>query len=212
MTLKSKYKKQLPLFFVGLFILAIFFTLVLFFPYNGDDWAWGSSIGIDRLTNGFKDYNGRYAGNLLVIAVTHVKALKLIILPICYFLICFLTYKFANNKNSLILLFSFFLLLIVPKDIFRQTIVWTAGFANYVPSTLISLYFIFIFRDVFSSNCKDYPNFQVYLSFVLSVIGALFMENITIFNVIFAVIIIIWTKIKHKKPPHNTLCEGFCFY
>jgi len=44
--------------------------LCYLFPYTGDDWAWGSKIGIDRLNNWFENYNGRYVGNLIVLAMT----------------------------------------------------------------------------------------------------------------------------------------------
>lgn len=47
--------------------LAIFTSLI---PYACDDWAWGSSIGIERLERFFAGYNGRYLGNLIVIAIT----------------------------------------------------------------------------------------------------------------------------------------------
>ena len=33
--------------------------LCYLFPYTGDDWAWGSKIGIDRLNNWFENCNGR---------------------------------------------------------------------------------------------------------------------------------------------------------
>ena len=33
-------------------------VLCYLFPYTGDDWAWGSQIGIDRLNQWFENYNG----------------------------------------------------------------------------------------------------------------------------------------------------------
>ena len=48
----------------ALVAFAAFALLVFLFPYSGDDWAWGSKIGLERLSTGFKDYNGRYGGNL----------------------------------------------------------------------------------------------------------------------------------------------------
>ena len=41
-------------------------ALCWLFPYTGDDWAWGSQIGIDRLNSWFANYNGRYLGNIFV--------------------------------------------------------------------------------------------------------------------------------------------------
>lgn len=50
--------------------------LCYLFPYTGDDWAWGSKIGIDRLNNWFENYNGRYVGNLIVLAMTRSNLFK----------------------------------------------------------------------------------------------------------------------------------------
>ncbi|MGN0692308.1 MAG: hypothetical protein ACI4K7_08175, partial [Oscillospiraceae bacterium] len=46
-------------------VFIFFLGLAYMFPYTGDDWAWGGSLGLERLHNHFKDYNGRYLGNLL---------------------------------------------------------------------------------------------------------------------------------------------------
>ena len=37
---------------IAFVVLAI---LAALFPFTGDDWAWGSSIGIERLQSGFAD-------------------------------------------------------------------------------------------------------------------------------------------------------------
>lgn len=87
----------------------------------------------------------------------------------------------------------------MPIDVFRQVIVWKSGSANYVPSALISLSLLFMFRNVLNDDAPIYPKWYNYVTCFLGVAGALFMENITIFNVMFAVIIIIYSKIKHKK-------------
>ena len=45
-------------------ILIMLFILSYIFPYTHDDWAWGTSIGVERLTSLFKDYNhGRFNCN-----------------------------------------------------------------------------------------------------------------------------------------------------
>ena len=64
-------------YYILLFLL--FALLCYFFPYSGDDWAWGTQIGIDRLNIWFDNYNGRYAGNLLILAITRSKLLRIII-------------------------------------------------------------------------------------------------------------------------------------
>ena len=55
---------------------AMLFALSWLFPYTGDDWAWGSQIGLDRLHTWFDNYSGRYVGNLIVLALTRSNMLK----------------------------------------------------------------------------------------------------------------------------------------
>ena len=62
---------------------ALFFAfmfLAYLFPYTGDDWAWGSSIGLGRLKSFFAGYNGRYVGNLIVLLLTRSKLLDAVVM------------------------------------------------------------------------------------------------------------------------------------
>lgn len=71
---QKKTDKRFLLIFIAMFVF--FFGLAYMLPYTGDDWAWGGQIGIDRLHEHFRNYNGRYLGNLLVIALTRSNLLK----------------------------------------------------------------------------------------------------------------------------------------
>ena len=65
--------------------------LCYLFPYTGDDWAWGSKIGIDRLNNWFENYNGRYVGNLIVLAMTRSNPIQIAGIKkayVAFFLLC----------------------------------------------------------------------------------------------------------------------------
>lgn len=65
---------------------ALFLTLFLLcflFPYTGDDWAWGIDLGIERMNSWFKDYNGRYLGNMIVIVLTRSNILKTLAMSVC---------------------------------------------------------------------------------------------------------------------------------
>ena len=83
-----------------LFIFIAFFVLCLLFPYTGDDWAWGTKIGINRLNNWFANYNGRYAGNLLVLLITKSKIIRSIIESIFFALIIYFINKIVNKDNK----------------------------------------------------------------------------------------------------------------
>ena len=66
-------------------------ALCFLYPYTGDDWAWGSSIGIERLNTWFDNYSGRYFGNLIVLALTRSNILKTIVSM--YYINCLDDYK-----------------------------------------------------------------------------------------------------------------------
>ena len=71
---RVRFHRELPRFeaiYLAAFF-AVFSALAFLFPLSGDDWAWGSSIGMDRLHTLFRDYNGRYAGNLAALLLTRV--------------------------------------------------------------------------------------------------------------------------------------------
>ena len=56
--------------------LAALILLAALAPYVDDDWDWGGPGGLERLAQGFADYNGRYLGNVLVLLLTRSRALK----------------------------------------------------------------------------------------------------------------------------------------
>ena len=72
---KTERNKKIDLIIkISLFLIA---TIIFYFaPYTHDDWAWGSSIGMERLASHFKDYNGRWVGNLVVLLLTRYRILK----------------------------------------------------------------------------------------------------------------------------------------
>ena len=44
-------------------VWALFMALIFLHPFSGDDWAWGSEAGVDRVKIFFMSYNGRFLGN-----------------------------------------------------------------------------------------------------------------------------------------------------
>ena len=192
-----KLKNKNIIFTILLFLSFLF--LVYLFPYSGDDWAWGSYIGLDRLSSNFENYNGRYAGNLLVICLTRSKVLDIVIIAgslVC----CCLFPKIFSNSNSLTpYVFGTLLLLLIPKQIFIQSIVWTAGYSNYVPPIiLIFLYFIII-KNIFEDKTPHYNWTTSVLVACIGFLAALFMENVTLYNIAVSVLIIIFVFFKFKK-------------
>ena len=75
-------------------------ALCFLYPYTGDDWAWGSSIGIERLNTWFDNYSGRYFGNLIVLALTRSNILKTSVMSACITLIVWMITKTNEGKHN----------------------------------------------------------------------------------------------------------------
>ena len=174
------------------------FGLAFMFPYTGDDWAWGSSIGLERLAVWFKDYNGRYLGNLLVILLTRSNILKAAVMSAVIFLTAFLIYRTVEKKNFSVYMLALICFFAVPRYVFRQAVVWTSGFTNYVVPTLLVILYVFIIRGIFDGK-PEFAKGTFIATFFIGVCAALFIENITIYQIIMDILLIIGALIGYRK-------------
>ena len=206
----EKRAKQKNFLILSAVVLLFFALLSFLFPYTGDDWAWGSSIGTDRLETFFANYNGRYLGNLMVILLTRSKFLNVIVMAVSYYLSCWLCYKYTHKRSNIALLLAVVLFLLMPRDMFAQSVVWTAGYTNYVPSALVSVAYICMIRNITGKKEPSYPKYMIVLAFVMALCGALFMENITLFNICLGVAAVGYTYLRFKKfyPMHLSFLAG----
>lgn len=133
-TIKIKY----------IIIFAALFFLAWLFPYSGDDWAWGSSIGIKRLSSWFRNYNGRYFGNIIVLLLTRSRVLRAVSITFCILGIIWIIEKLTDESRFTFLILVAFAFM--PVSLLRQSIVWTSGFANYGISIFITLLAIYEFK------------------------------------------------------------------
>lgn len=193
-----KTKKNNKIILLGCVFL--FFLIISYlFPYTNDDWAWGSQIGLDRLDNFFKNYNGRYLGNLLVLLLTRYRIIKAITIALSLTLITIFSSKIVDKKNYTLLLIGTILVLLLPQPIFSQAFAWTSGFANYVPPILLVIIWIYINKNLFENVQVNISNWFILPIFLLGVCTCLFMEHVTIYAVILGIFIIIYSKIKKLK-------------
>lgn len=193
---KKQSGKKIWIFYGIVFVLL--FLLCLLFPYSGDDWAWGSQIGLDRLENWFDNYSGRYFGNLIVLALTRSNLLKAVVMAFCLTGIIVLVNKLTGEqKNGVFIILT--VLVFMPITILRQAAVWTSGFANYTTSIFLTLIYIYYVNNIYG---KEKPKNSIAAVLPLLILGfanTLIVEHLTIYNVILAVYVIVFTLIKFKK-------------
>lgn len=194
--MKNKIINRIRLEYIILFTFT--FLLCFLFPYTGDDWAWGSQIGIDRLSNWFDNYNGRYLGNLIVLALTRNYLIRNIIISAT---ICS-TIVIINNLTGKTKLGFYFItscIVFLPNLILRQSIAWTSGFSNYVTSIFLTLIYISYIKGIFTDEPPKYSALSLIPLTLLGVANTLIVEHLTMYNIILGLSVLIITIIKFKK-------------
>lgn len=189
-------KKHLIITMLGIFI----FTML--FPYSGDDWQWSvGKLSIERIV-GFStnaSLNGRYLGNTIVILLTKNRIIRATIMSLTLtFIINIIKTKEKSHYLTVILL-----LLLMPKDVFKQGIVWSSGFANYAFSILLLLIALNMVQKLFADT--KFNTKLIIPSILVFYLSSLVIENLTIFLFLFLVILNIVYLIKNKKVNFNLL-------
>jgi|GEM_PF-6489212 putative membrane protein len=145
--------------------------------------------------------NGRYLTNALNIAVLRHPILR------CFFITAVLTsvimlmgnlINFRKDRRKTACLFSLLMLIMIPKDTYAETINWISGFTNYALSALLSfIYIYFSYKIVFRNYTpRKYSCVPI---FILAFAGGFCLETVSIYNIAFAVFILILTKRIRKK-------------
>ena len=186
-------------YLISILLILLFAVFSYMFPYSGDDWAWGSQLGIDRFERFFDRYNGRYFGNFLVLTITRNRLIRTILMSLSYYLVCFSCYKYAPEKKNSSLLLSAILFFVMPRAMFAQSIVWSSGYSNYVPSAIISVLFMLMVNNITGSDPPKYPKHFFVYTLLMGYFGAPFIENVALFNICLAIAVIGYTAIKFKK-------------
>ena len=188
-----KKHKDLTLY---LFCFAVFFVLCMLFPYTHDDWAWGSIVGTERLGNWFEGHSGRYLGNLIELAITRSVVLKSFLMSsvtvACIFLVRAVT---GNNKFAFGLTCS--LIIFMPSTLFRQTIAWAAGFANYTMAVFIVLIYMLYCQKLCDEKPKSRVKDAIFLA-LLGFLSALVVEHFTFYSLVLAGSVIAYTLFKYR--------------
>jgi len=192
----NKLDKNKILFYVITFFVIAFICFL--FPSSHDYWAWGSVYGIERLQSNFKDYNGRWFGNFVVLLLTRSNFLKTLVMSFCLVLLLYFVNELSKNKKLNCWL-SLLLLSALPQLILRQAVVWTSGFANYVVSIVLILVYVFYNRNLFENKYKEYSKLSSILFLILGFSTALFVEHVTLYILFLGLFILLYKYIKFKK-------------
>lgn len=166
-------------------------------PYSCDDWYWGSAeFSLSSIT----ELNGRYLGSLFAMVISKVKGLRIFLCSAI--LILFMIVLVAAGRGNRLFFFmaAVFAVFMMPVSMFAQSIIWASGFANYIPSALITVEYILIVRREFSDDkAPSYDGCMPVVMLLMGVCGALFVETVTIGNIVLAAAVVIY----HYKRFHT---------
>ncbi|KAF1297245.1 hypothetical protein BAU15_06770 [Enterococcus sp. JM4C] len=179
-----------------IFIAFFYFIIGALIPLSGDDWTWAGQTGLDRLSIWFDNYNGRYLGNIIEMLITRFWIIRVIFYTIINTGIFVLIKKIIGEKSFLFNACIMALILAMPIDIYRQTYGWFAGFSNYNVSIFSTLLTIVILKKY--TNNKVQPLMQM-LFFCLFFLQQLIVEHMTLYNVLLAGFVVVYTLIKKEK-------------
>lgn len=200
-------------------LLFLFFGCVVFYigyqvPYCHDEWQWGLQERIDLMKTGFRDYNGRYLGNLLALVITRSVFMKAAVFTFFTLWLIDVLYQNLFKKETralpmqkgLMLLGIFLLIYFVPRTLFAQSYGWSAAFVNFVPPAVLFLVYYNWTESLYDRTAAvpEYTGIQTAAAFFLGVSTQLFSENITVFVVIYAgwILVLSWIRFKKVFPVH----------
>lgn len=190
--------KTNPLSFAYFVIFVALLILCSLFPYTGDDWAWGSALGIERLKTWFDNYSGRYVGNLIVLALTRSNILKTVVMSGTVTGIIVLINNITKKQKGAVWIITL-LLVFMPVGLLKQSIVWTSGFANYATSIFFILLYVYYSRGIYEKKPPKYPLWHILPMFVLGFVSSLIVEHITLYSVVLAIFVLVYAIVKFKK-------------
>lgn len=169
------------LMLLGLFV--VFFSLVASkVPPSGDDWTWGSSIGVDRFQDGFVSYNGRYVGNAIVLAMTRLGWLTPILQALGFALIVTLVLDVTRNRTTMAYVTLFALIFLMPAPLWKQSAVWVPGYANFAVGTIAILVFLrSALRELSSDQTTQSTPVGLGSIFAFAIVSQLISEHVTIY-------------------------------
>lgn len=187
----------------NIIIILLSFGFILYImhavPFTRDDWAWGGSVGAERLATHFANYNGRYLGNLLILLLTKSQLAKTLGMAVVAFSVPYLIYKYVCKDQIFYFLLSLALLFAMPSNVYRQTMGWASGLANYIPPIAFTLLYLALIQDVFKEKPPVYKKWYPAVTFIIGAAGNLFMEHVTLLNLVLGAGIIVYAFIRFKK-------------
>lgn len=181
----SKMKRHYTL--VGVFILLCLFFLLT--PKIGDDFmfmAYASSVHdfqsfLAVVSHMYNYTNARLASNSIEFLFVNHSILTAALQSAIVLIIIHSSARVANVRSTPGMALLAVMLLFIPANIFSQTYAWHTGFFNYVIPVAVLLLLLRLVPGVLATDVKACSTYTKAIPvFILSVVGCLFVEHVTI--------------------------------
>ena len=182
---------------IGLISLMIF-IMFYFSPKRLDDLTWGGSVGLERLSQWFRGYNGRYTGNIIVIIMTRLPAFIRASVELALTAGLIYVVYLLLDKDALFTSVFGLLVLIMKPGMLNQSLSWISGFSNFFTSAIYALVIMLIGKRyvIYQENM---PLFIRILTILLVFFGQLILENISLFVIFLSFLYLLFYYFKKRK-------------
>lgn len=186
---------------LSVLIVGLMFAMLYLAPLRSDDWAWGSSVGLERLKTLFADYNGRFFSNILTAILLHIPAVLRVVIELAVIGgVGFYLYKIV--RNTYLFYFSLILLILIPAEMFNQTVTWVSGFTNYVVAVLSVLFLYYLcINHILENKHLSVPAAGIICLIIVLSQGILETATIYIFFLLLVTLIFFYDRYKKISIP-----------
>lgn len=187
--------------------LAIF-ALMAMTPLTGDDWCFLSLHTADlgelaaRSAEQWHNLNGRVLGNLCAILFSGLDFFRELVKAAIVFLTILMMNKLVFYRLGSSLWTGLLIgaaIYAMPKEMYRQTYNWMAGFFNYVPVMLLVLLYLWIIRGFLEGGAVPNTVLSVPGALILGICSQLFVENLTIYLAVASISLVLWYFFSRRK-------------
>ncbi len=195
--------------------IKIYFTIVFFYFFiirflvipSGDDFFWGGKPGKYLLQHGFYgpqsiyggSSNGRYIGNILEIFTVHHLIPAMLMFGFFWTLLIWSMWNLSGRTKLNLILSSLFVFTL--QSGYLSTIFsWNAGFINYVPPVSLILLYLVLVKKSWQNQLPQNKYLLSGIAFLISLIGGLFVEHLTIYQIFIGIMVMIIGQLIFKKP------------
>ncbi len=166
-----------------------------------DDLMWDNIDSLSQMLNSCNP-NGRYFTNILTYFICNSSVLCLIVYT--FFMGAFLYFiadilKIGLKQKWMSVLFIGAVFLFSPRFFYVHIFNWISGFTNYVISLVFLLAYIRYCVPIFEKKLLRSSRIMPVILLIDGFLGALCIENITAYNLLFGIFIIVFALVTQKK-------------